>query len=245
MGTGRKSKGSVSPAGGRIDKKAVGARIRDARGSMTLSRFGALLGVAHTTVKRYEEGMLPSPGILMEISAISGKPLSWLLTGRDAVLGGLAPLPPQSLPEDEYLTVPLIEGKIAAGEPIIPVENVIEWVVLHTRPVKKGAGVRKNLVACRVSGDSMWPYLANGDIVVIDRGVDRARLDGRKMYAVWADGGITAKMVKREGHTLSLHPLNPSERVRTVDLRENISPIVGVVIGAWKDFNNAPLPLPA
>ncbi len=217
--------------------------MREARGSMTLSAFGKLLGVAHTTVKRYEEGMLPSPGIMMEISKVSGRPLSWILTGADTQ-SGLYPLPPQNLPEDEYMTVPLIEGKIAAGEPIVPMENVIEWVVLHTRPVKKVAGSRRNMVACRVSGDSMWPYLANGDIVVIDRDTDRAQINERKMYAVWADGGITVKMVRRKGHTLSLVPLNPADKLRTVDLRQNASPLVGIVIGAWKDFNNATFQIP-
>ncbi|MBI5178620.1 MAG: helix-turn-helix domain-containing protein [Nitrospinae bacterium] len=219
----------------KLDKKALGRRIREARGTMTLVQFGELLGVAHTTVKRYEEGMMPSPGILMEVARISQKPLAWLLTGTETPPRA-APLPPHRLSEEEYLSVPLIEGKIAAGEPIIPLETVDEWVVLHKRPARRSGGGRDNLVSCRVSGDSMWPYLADGDIVVIDRGAERSRLNEKKVYAVWADGGITAKKVKQEGHTLSLIPLNPAEKIRKVDLRENPSPIVGLVIGAWKDF---------
>lgn len=237
MGTsiGRKSAISLEQKQASIDKLATAKRIRDIRGARTLSEFGKKLGVAHTTVKRYEAGMLPSPEILMTIARLGGKNMEWLLTGNEQ-RETFPPLPPGRLSEEEYLSIPLIEGKIAAGEPIIPEEKVIEWVVLHIRPVKKAAGSKNDLVACRVQGDSMYPHIASGDIVVIDRGIEKANPHEKKVYAVWADGGITAKMVQQEGHTLFLLPLNPAEKVRTIDLRENPSPIVGLVIGAWKDF---------
>lgn len=218
-----------------LNKDAIAKRIREIRGTKTLSEFGEKLGVAHTTVKRYEEGMIPSPEILLTIATLAGKKMEWLLTGEER-RETPPPLPPNRLSEDEYLSIPLIEGKIAAGEPIIPMEEIAEWVVLHMRPVKKAAGSNKDLVACRVLGDSMYPHLASGDIVVIDRGIEKGRPHEKKIYAVWTDGGITAKMVQQEGHTMFLLPLNPVEKVRTIDLRENPSPIVGLVIGAWKDF---------
>ena len=219
----------------RLDKKAVGKRVKSIRGQETLSEFGRRIGVAHTTVGRYERGMLPSPEILHSMAALSGKSISWLLTGRESD-SGEPPQPPPSLPEDEYVSVPLTEGKIAAGEPIIAQEDVIDWVVVHVRPLKKALASARDLVACRVSGDSMWPVIADGDIIVIDRGVEKDRLHSKRIYAVWADGGITAKMVQKEGRYLFLLPLNPAEEIRKVDLRLNPAPIVGIVIGAWKDL---------
>lgn len=218
-----------------ISKHDIAKRIREIRGIKTLSEFGKKLGVAHTTVKRYEEGMIPSPEILLAIASLAGKKIEWLLTGEER-RETLPPLPPAKLSEEEYVSIPLIEGKIAAGEPIIPMEDIAEWVVLHIRPVKKAAGSKKDLVACRVQGDSMYPHIASGDIVVIDRGIEKGNPREKQIYAVWTDGGITAKMVQQEGHTMFLLPLNPAEKVRTIDLRENPSPIVGQVIGAWKDF---------
>ncbi|MFQ5433179.1 MAG: helix-turn-helix domain-containing protein [Nitrospinota bacterium] len=218
-----------------IDKKVVGKRIKSIRGGETLARFGQKIGVAHTTVRRYEQGMLPSPEILYAISRISGSSMSWLLTGVETE-SGEPPQPPPSLPEDEYVSVPLTEGKIAAGEPIITQENVIDWVVIHVRPLKKALSSARDLVACRVSGDSMWPVIADGDIIVIDRGADKKRILPKKIYAVWTDGGITAKMLQREGRSLFLLPLNPAEEIRKIDLRLNNAPVVGIVIGAWKDL---------
>ena len=129
-----------------IDKRAIAKRIKEIRGTETLSDFGKKLGVAHTTVKRYEEGMIPSPEVLLAIAALAGKKLEWLLTGVER-REMLPPLPPGKLSEDEYLSIPLIEGRIAAGEPIIPMENIAEWVVLHIRPVKKAAGSKKDRLA--------------------------------------------------------------------------------------------------
>ena len=42
----------------------------------------------------------------------------------------------------------------------------------------------------------MYPHIANGDIVVIDRGIDKAVLHAKKIYVVWIDGGIMVKMVQ-------------------------------------------------
>ena len=217
-----------------INKKSRAKRIKELRGGDTLAGFGKKIGVAHSTVKRYEQGMEPSGEILVKMAHLSGKSVYWILTGREEPQNQ-PPLPPPSLPEDEYLTVPLIEGRIAAGEPIIAQEDVIDWVVLHIRPVKKAAAGR-DMAACRVSGDSMHPHLSDGDIVVIDRTTDTKRLSEKKIYAVWKDGGITAKLVQTEGRHMFLKPLNPAHNVQVIDLRENPSPIVGQVIGAWKDF---------
>lgn len=237
MSTSATKRGGTAPgqARGLLDKAAIAKRIREIRGKETLSEFGKKLGVAHTTIKRYEAGMIPSPEILLLVATLAGKKVEWLLTGEER-RETVPPLPPAKLSEEEYVSIPLIEGKIAAGEPIIPMEEIAEWVVLHIRPVKKAAGTKKDLVACRVLGNSMYPHLASGDIVVIDRGIEKGRPEEKKIYAVWTDGGITAKMVQQEEHTMFLLPLNPAEKVRTIDLRENPSPIVGLVIGAWKDF---------
>ena len=224
-----------------LDKKNVAKRIKGLRGEESLVSFGKRLGVSHTTIKRYEDGsMLPSADLLIRLGTISSKSIEWILTGSDTPAhlnsGDSVPLPPNHLSEDEYFSVPLVEGEIAAGEPIIAEENVIEWVVVHVRPLKMAAAKARDLVACRVSGESMWPHLASGDIVVIDRGVDREKIQKGRIYAVQSEGGVTAKLLERDRHNLFLIPVNTAEKIRIIDLRENSSPIVGLVIGGWKNF---------
>ncbi len=231
-----------------IDPIAVGKRIKDIRGGRTLHEFAKLIGVSHMSVKRYEEGTLPDINTMMAIAKVGKEDLGRLLLGKPlpADVRDQRPLkfiidsPDKARSgwpnEADYITVPLTAGTIAAGSPRITEDDVIDYFLIHLRAIKK-SGASRNLISCRLEGDSMLPHLCSGDIVVIDRGIDKEKLDENKIYAIFEDGGITAKKIQKEGYHLYLIPTNHSERVRHIDLRENDSPIVGLVIGAWRNFD--------
>ena len=134
------------------------------------------------------------------------------------------------LREDDYVSIPLTESSIAAGEPIIQENNIEDYVLLHIR----AAGKRTNLVASRVDGESMEPMLHSGDIIVIDR--DDKRVVKNKMYAVFYNEGLTAKYIERQNNLLILRPVNTSAQIQVVNLNENPDPVVGRIIGAWKEL---------
>ena len=131
---------------------------------------------------------------------------------------------------EDFVSVPLTESAIAAGQPIIPQENIEDYVLLHIR----AAGKRSNLVASRVDGHSMEPMLHPGDIVVIDR--DDKIIVKNKMFAIYHEGGLTAKFLEKKSDLLILRPINPNAEIQIIDLNENPQPVVGKVIGAWKDL---------
>ena len=131
---------------------------------------------------------------------------------------------------EDFVSVPLTESAIAAGQPIIPQENIEDFVLLHIR----AAGKRSNLVASRVDGHSMEPMLHPGDIVVIDR--DDKKIIKNKIFAIYHEGGLTAKFLERKNDLLILRPINPNAEVQIIYLNENPQPIVGKIIGAWKDL---------
>jgi SOS-response transcriptional repressor LexA len=230
-----------------VDPANVGKRIKHIRGKRTLHQFANLVGVSHTSVKRHEDGTLPDINILLKIAKIGEVDLGWLLLGKPlpSDVREYRPLQfkvdaPQSvtgarLNEADYISVPLTEGKIAAGNPRIAEEDVIDYFLFHMRALKK-AGVSRDLIACRLEGESMAPHLNSGDVVVIDRGIDKERIEEKKIYAIYMDGGITAKTIQKEGYHLYLIPSNISEKIQHIDLREDESPIVGLVIGAWKNL---------
>ena len=132
--------------------------------------------------------------------------------------------------DEDYVSIPLTASAIAAGQPLIPENRIEDYVLLHIR----AAGKRKNLVASRVDGESMEPMLHSGDIVVIDR--DDRRLVKNKIYAIFYEEGLTAKYVERQKDLLILRPINPNAQVQVVNLNENPDPVVGRIIGAWKEF---------
>lgn len=131
---------------------------------------------------------------------------------------------------EDYVSIPLTDSAIAAGQPIIQTDNIEDYVLLHIR----SAGKRDNLVASRVDGDSMEPTLHSGDIVVIDR--DDKKILKNKMYAIFYENGLTAKFVQRQKDLLILQPINPQAQVQIINLNEDPDPIVGRIVGAWKDF---------
>ncbi len=131
---------------------------------------------------------------------------------------------------EDFVSVPLAESAIAAGQPIIPQEHIEDYVLLHIRAV----GKRTNLVASRVDGQSMEPVLHSGDIVVIDR--DDKMIVKNKMFAIYHEGGLTAKFLEKKTDLIILRPINPNAEIQIIDLNLNPQPIVGKIIGAWKDL---------
>lgn len=134
------------------------------------------------------------------------------------------------LREEDYVSIPLTDSAIAAGQPIIQAEKIEDYMLLHVR----AAGKRNNLVASRVDGGSMEPMLHSGDIVVVDR--DEKSILKNKIYAIFHEEGLTAKYVERKKNLLVLRPINPTFDVQIIELQEHPAPIVGRIIGAWKEL---------
>lgn len=132
--------------------------------------------------------------------------------------------------EEDYVSIPLTESSIAAGQPIIQENNIEDYVLLHIR----AAGKRNNLVASRVDGESMEPMLHSGDIVVIDR--NEKKIIKNAMFAIFYEEGLTAKYLERKRDLLILRPINPNSEVQIINLAEHPDPIVGRIIGAWKEL---------
>ena len=135
-----------------------------------------------------------------------------------------------SIKDEDYVSIPLTNSSIAAGQPIIQQNNIKDYVLLHIR----AAGKKKNLVASRVNGDSMEPMLHSGDIVVIDR--DDNKLIKNSIFAIFYDDGLTAKYVESQQNILILRPINPNSQLQIINLDEHPDPIVGRIIGAWKEL---------
>lgn len=68
-----------------LDLAAIGARIRQIRGGLTQNAFADRLGMARTTVLRYESGIRPPDAeFIASAAAAFGTDPLWLLTGKYA-----------------------------------------------------------------------------------------------------------------------------------------------------------------
>jgi len=137
-------------------------------------------------------------------------------------------LPP---PEDEFQNVLLVEGAVAATEPIIMSMNVKDM-----RKFKKsflrglsearegGRSHWERFVLLKVDareGMSMYPRLLPGATVLIDRHYNSLkpyRKGESNMYAVNRDGVCTVKYVEIAGRQLVLRPHNQAYPVEVIPL---------------------------
>jgi len=157
-------------------------------------------------------------------------------------LGRFAAVPPGA--DEDYLDVPLVEGRIAAGSEVIVNEDVKE--VLKFRKAFLGR-IRAELAAVPAAGSaiprrrewtrfvlikvdpkegmSMWPRLSPGATLLIDRhfnSLHAYRKTERNMYAVRKPEGCTVKYVEmpRSGNHLVLRPHNSEYPVELLPIEE-------------------------
>jgi SOS-response transcriptional repressor LexA len=139
-------------------------------------------------------------------------------------------LPPT---EDEFENVLLVEGTIAAGEPLITNENVKEILKFKKSFLRRlrpeAASPRddwRRFVLVKVDahdGMSMYPRLLPGATVLLDRHYNSLkpyRRNERNMYAVRKGDACTVKYVEHVGNNLVLRPENPAYPVDLIEVEE-------------------------
>lgn len=230
-------KNSFTPLNQMIGKKLKKYRKES---GCSLDEFGRHLSLIPQALKNYENGNWPvTSDLLGDLSKKLNIPPDELIKEGDSLpvqipelkifqTSSTSETPP--IKSEDYVSIPLTDSAIAAGQPIIQENNIEDYVLLHIR----AAGKRKNLVASRVDGESMEPMLHSGDIVVIDR--DEKKLSKNRIFAIFYENGLTAKYLERQQNLLILRPINPHSQVQIINLDENPDPVVGRVIGAWKEL---------
>ncbi len=136
--------------------------------------------------------------------------------------------------ESDYLPVPIVEPRVAAGNPeTVTSEQVIDIVFIHRGALKRRSV--RDYICTIVKGDSMSPVLRDGAIVCIDT---KARPEGKKVpkdsiWAVRKDDGTVVKHVQIKDGMILLVSENPAYDIESVTGGDVI---VGRVIGVWQNL---------
>jgi len=129
--------------------------------------------------------------------------------------------------EDRSTKLPML-GAIAAGSPILAIENREEI------DLEQMFNARQGVYVLKVRGDSMIEdHLCDGDYVVIERR-ETAR-NGEQVVALLDSGEATLKRFYREGNKIRLQPANSTMEPRIVPADQ--CKIQGVVIGVLRTYN--------
>lgn len=190
-----------------MDNKMIGNRIEQRRKNLglTLEFVAGEVGVAKSTVQRYEKGTIEKIKlpVIEAIARVLNVNPAWICCKSDDMtpvakhdfdirLSGLLPLPANK-------AYPLV-GDIACGTPILAEENITEYIQFPDD---------LNAQFClRCHGDSMIDArIFDGDIVFIR---EQPEVSNGEIAAVLIGEEATLKRVYRTGDTLTLMAANPA-----------------------------------
>jgi repressor LexA len=103
--------------------------------------------------------------------------------------------------EDTFVEIPVL-GTVAAGRPIMAVENMDGSIKLHKSFLKNN----ENYFALRVKGDSMEEAgIMNGDTAIIEQ---RAMVQNGEIAVIMLEDAVTLKTFYRENARIKLQSAN-------------------------------------
>ena len=204
-----------------MDNREIGSRIKQRRLAlhMTQGDVAAAIGVAVSTVQRYEAGTIDKLKLPV-LDAIARA----LQTAPEQVYGQALPdRPSQELPYRPTHRIPIL-GRISAGLPLYADEHIEGYTYTD---LNGGA----EYFALRVSGDSMNAARINdGDLLIVRR---QDIVDNGDIAVVLVDDeDATVKRFYREGNTITLMPqsTNPVHQPQIYDSKKTRIRIQGRVV---------------
>ena len=135
----------------------------------------------------------------------------------------------------EMVEIPII-GRVAAGQPLLAVENVEDTVVVDRFFI----GTNREVFALRVVGESMIEDgIFDGDYVFVKKTPSATR---GEIVVAMIEGEATVKRYFPEGDVIRFQPANRAMEpiyVRRADFRS--VDIIGVVIGVYRQYGHKPV----
>ena len=191
------------------------------REGLSQLELGERLGLTKSTISMYENGRRkPSYEALESIADYFNVSMNFLMGKEERNF--------ESVSLQKTVRRINVLGSVPAGIPTEAVEDIIDWEEL---PEEMFAG-GKEYFGLRVSGDSMWPDILDGDIVIIRK---TPTCDSGSIAVVYVNGyDATLKQVKiAEDGSITLQPRNPNYPPRTYspkEVEELPVSIAGVVV---------------
>lgn len=217
-----------------IDKK-VALRIRALRNAaqLTQAAFAERVGIKQSTYNEIEnEKREPSEQMIYSLCYRFPINEDWLRTGKGNMFKEGEPKAEEAkadmvaehdgstwiIETKRYVSVPRYEvAASAGGGALIHSEQIVDHLAFEAEWVKVVLGLSPNrLAVISVIGDSMEPYLAEGDLIMVDLGV--THIENNAVYVLQFGDSLLVKrvQVKLDGEVIvkSDNPLYETESFR-------------------------------
>jgi phage repressor protein C with HTH and peptisase S24 domain len=210
-------------------------RMKQASGLANESAIAKALDISPQAMSNFKnKGKIPSDQVIQ--FALKFKlSVDWLLTGEGASRWGEQPRfslghvsEDRALYGDDFVMIPRMTGDISAGGGLVPDDSVEmkvafrkDWICRHGDP--------KNMSLIRVSGDSMYPTLLSGDLILVDHGRNYVDPHGG-LYAISMDHSIMIKRIQIMHATGKLRIISDNIRYEAIDAEPGQVKVTGKVI---------------
>lgn len=177
-----------------MDNIGIGKRIKQARESKGMSQeeLGNQLGLNKSSIQRYESGQVQriKLPILENMAKILNVNPSWLVLKSDDPEPHKEPSNISCVVDSKLIhQIPVFES-VSAGFGAYASSEIIDYIPVV---IKNGYDV-DDMIAIKVKGDSMFPKIEDGDIIVVRR---QTSVDSGDIAVVLLDGdeGLVKKVV--------------------------------------------------
>jgi len=182
----------------------IGDRLKIVRGKLLQEEFAKMMGVHKNTVAGYEKGISkPDAGYLLKIiERYPDVSAEWLLTGQEVIAQQIiaefgANYSSAADLEHEYIMVPRYNVKVSAGGgSFIESEQVVDHLAFKSEWIRNVMRLNPgDLFLVNTVGDSMYPTIKEGDLLLVDKGQREVRDDA--IYVLLNDGVLVAKRLQK------------------------------------------------
>ena len=162
--------------------------------NMSQKELSSLLSIAQNTLSQYENGKRqPDNDTLIKLADFFGVTTDFLLGANDTHI--------PSTNEKKGVKIPVL-GKVQAGIPVEAIEDIIDYEEITEEMAMQG-----NFFGLQISGESMMPRFAEGDVVIVRQ---QPTVDSGDIAVVMVNGNdATIKKLVKQKNGISLVPLNP------------------------------------
>lgn len=186
---------------------SLGERLKEIRNGLPQADFAKQVGVTTNTVGRLERGEnVPDAEYLKKILEIYPDiDPAWLLTGKGETKRGTVSIVAETRvtyagPEDiekEYVLVPRYNVKVSAGGgSLVDNAQVIDHLAFKTVWIRTTMHLNPaDLLLVNTMGDSMYPTIKEGDMLLVDKSQREVRDDA--IYILLNDGALIAKRLQK------------------------------------------------
>ncbi|MBI4509024.1 MAG: transcriptional repressor LexA [Deltaproteobacteria bacterium] len=194
----------------------------------TLREIGEHMGIRSTNGVNDHLKALEKKGYLAreDLKSRALRPLK--LPGGNDVVRAISSSPGAPLLGEELVEIPLV-GRVAAGQPVLAVENVEDTVKVDRFFI----GAHKEVFALRVKGDSMIEDgIHDGDFIFVRKTFHAERGD---IVVALIEEEATVKRFFPEGEVIRFQPANSTMQPIMVQKKDFKSVnLIGVVVGVYR-----------